>query len=879
MKHGILTFGLLLLLSPAFAQRLPKGAIPQHYQLTFTPDFNTDTFAGEEIIDLKLTKPASSITLNAAELKFNSVSIEVGKTSQPAKAYFDPDREMATINAGRPLPPGPVRLHISFTGTLNDKLRGFYLSKGPRRKYAVTQFEPTDARRAFPSFDEPDKKATFDLSVIVDKGDTAITNSKVISDSPGPGENKHTQKFATTPKMSTYLVAIIVGDFQCLEGSADDIPIRACAVPERKELGRFALQTAEHVVHWYDNYFGIKYPWDKLDMIAIPDFEAGAMENIGAITYRETAMLIDEQHASLAAKKNVAVDVAHEIAHQWFGDLVTMKWWDNLWLNEGFATWMETKPLADWKPEWNMPLDDVASTDQALVLDSLQNTRAIRFPANTYAEINEQFDGIAYGKAAAVLRMVESYVTPDVFRRGVSSYLKAHSYGNATAEDFWGAITKASGRPADKIMSSFVAQPGTPLVTASQQGGSASLLQERFFSDRKLLASAPNQTWVIPVCLKQLDAAPSQTSGKGSSESARCVVFQGKQQTVPLPDSSGILFLNAGAHGYYRSEYDQATRKKIASVAEQALTPAERISLLGDEWALARVGRESIGDYMDLVEGLKADRHPAVLGQILPSLQYIGRYLVAEYERPDFQTWLRSYLRPIYDDLQKPGALHNDEDRELRAAVFGLLGDKAQDPDILKQARQLTEQYLRDPGSVDGNLAEQAVQLAAMHGDAALFEQFVQKMKNSITPEEHNRYLYALTYFRDPALVRRALELGISGQIRNQDSPYFIGAIMQDEVSKKIAWDFVRNHWNQVIAQTTTGSGQAIISGTGNFCDANTAQQVRQFFSVNKVIAAERTLKQTLEKISGCADFKRLQQTNLSSWLSHHAPAKIAGAN
>ena len=876
----ILRAGLLFLFANvAFAQRLPDGAVPQHYQLTFTPDFNTDTFVGEELIDLKLTKPANSITLNAAELKFNSVSIEVNKTALPAKAYFDADREMATINAGHPLRPGPVRLHISFTGVLNDKLRGFYLSKGPKRKYAVTQFEPTDARRAFPCFDEPDKKATFDISVVADQGDIAITNSKLTADSSGPGENKHTLKFATTPKMSTYLVAILVGDFQCLEGSADGIPIRACATPERKELGRFALQTAEYVVHWYDNYFGIKYPWDKLDMVAIPDFEAGAMENIGAITYRETAMLLDEQHASLAAKKNVAVDVAHEIAHQWFGDLVTMKWWDNLWLNEGFATWMETKPLADWKPEWNMPLDDVASTDQALVLDSLQNTRPIRSPANTYAEINEQFDGIAYGKAAAVLRMVESYVTPELFRRGVSSYLKAHAYGNATAENFWGAITTASGKPVDKIMSTFVAQAGAPLVAVSQQGGTASLIQERFFSDRKLLASAPNQAWVIPVCLKQVDAAATQSSDKPDSENARCTVFQGKQQTVPLQSTQGILFLNAGAHGYYRSEYDQATRKKIASVAEQALSPAERISLLGDEWALARVGRESIGDYMDLVQGLGADRQPAVLGQILPNLQYIGRYLVAEYERPEFQTWLRNYLRPIYDDLQKPGAIRSDEDRELRAEVFGLVGDKGQDAEILKEARQLTQQYLRDPGSVDSNLADQALDLAAMHGDAALFEQFVEKMKTSSTPEEHNRYLYALTYFRDPALVKRALELGISGQIRNQDSPFFIAAIMQDEVSKRIAWDFVRNHWNRVVAQTTTSTGQAIVAGTSNFCDADTAQQVRQFFTANKVTAAERTLRQTLEKINGCADFKRLQQTNLSSWISHHAPAKAAGAN
>src|SRR5436190_3027808 len=226
-------------------------------------------------------------------------------------------------------------------------------------------------------------------------------------------------------------------------------------------------------------------------------------------------MLLDEQHASLAAKKNVAIDVAHEIAHQWFGDLVTMKWWDNLWLNEGFATWMETRPLAHWKPEWNMPLDDVAATDQALVLDSLQNTRPIRSPANTDAEINEQFDGIAYGKAAAVLRMVESYVTPEVFRRGVNNYLKAHSYANATAEDFWGAVSTVSGKPVDKVMSSFVVQPGVPLVSASQQGASASLVQERFFSDRKLLASALTQSWAIPLCYRQLSLTPGvpQTAG------------------------------------------------------------------------------------------------------------------------------------------------------------------------------------------------------------------------------------------------------------------------------------------------------------------------------------------------------------------------------
>src|SRR5262249_15338931 len=345
-----------------------------------------------------------------------------------------------------------AKLHISFTGTLNDKLRGFYLSRSGNRKYAVTQFEPTDARRAFPSFDEPDKKATFDITIVADKGDTAISNSRIESDKPGPGENKHTIKFATTPKMSTYLVALLVGDFQCVDGSSDGIPIRACAVPGKQELGRFAVEAAQHVLHFYNGYFGITYPYQKLDMIALPDFEAAGMENIGAITCRETHLLIDDKHASVLAHRLVAHVVAHEIAHQWFGDLVTMKWWDNLWLNEGFATWMETKPVAAWKPGWNLGLVDVGNTNETLALDSLRNTRPIRSKADTFDEINEQFDGIAYGKAAAVLRMVESYVGAEVFRQGVNTYLQAHACGNATAEDFWNAITAVSKKPVDKVM-------------------------------------------------------------------------------------------------------------------------------------------------------------------------------------------------------------------------------------------------------------------------------------------------------------------------------------------------------------------------------------------------------------------------------------------
>ncbi len=458
------------------AQRLPNVARPEHYTLQLAPDLQAATFTGEETIDLTLAQAVDSITLNAWQLKFGAVTAQVNGKSLPAEVTLDPGLQQATFKFDRKLPAGPVTLKIAYSGILNGELRGFYLSRTAKRNYAVTQFEPTDARRAFPSFDEPAYKATFDVSLIVPQGDTAIGNTNIVSDTPGPIAGEHTITFARTPKMSTYLVAFLVGDFKCLSGESDGVPIRACATPDKVQLAQFALSGAEFFLHYYDNYFGIKYPMPKLDMIAIPDFEAGAMENFGAITYRETAMLVDEKTASINAKKTVAVDVAHEMAHQWFGDMVTMEWWNNIWLNEGFATWMSNKPLAAWKPEWKIPESQAAELNQTLDLDGGRATRAIRSRAETPAEINEMFDGIAYGKAAAVLLMTENYLGDEAFRAGVHRYLQAHMYGNATAEDFWNTLQASSGKPVDKIMDSLVVQPGEPLIDlwrrARRQGGS-----------------------------------------------------------------------------------------------------------------------------------------------------------------------------------------------------------------------------------------------------------------------------------------------------------------------------------------------------------------------------------------------------------------------
>lgn len=845
------------------AQRLPEGVVPEHYELTFTPNLKDATFSGDEIIDVRVMKPTTLIALNAAEIKFTSATVESHGATLTAKVTTDEDREQANIIAPLAIAAGPARLHILFTGILNDKLRGFYLSETPKRRYAVTQFEPTDARRAFPCFDEPAKKATFDITLIVDKGDTAISNERVVSDTPGPSDDKHTIKFAATKKLSTYLVALLVGDFQCVSGSSDGIPIRVCATPDKSDQGKFALEAAEYIMHYYNDYFGIKYPYGKLDLIAIPDFEAGAMENAGAITYRESYILLDPKVANVDNYEVVAGVAAHEMAHQWFGDLVTMKWWDNLWLNEGFATWMESKPVAKWKPEWNVPLSEVAETTRTLSLDALKNTRPIKQKAETPAEINELFDGIAYGKAAAVLRMVENYLDPELFRKGVHNYLLAHSYGNATAEDFWNAITQASNKPADKIMSSFVVQPGVPLLHVAQESdGQISISQERFFSDRQLLGTS-EQAWTVPICWK-----PVSADGKSS-----CLVLQGRGQQTKGPADVPV-FANADGHGYYRTEYEQTLREQLSKNLESGLGPAERISMQNDQWALMRVGRISISNYLDLISQLKGERLRQVWDDVLGNLNYIDDKLVSASDRESFHQLVRNLLRPTYSSLSDS---KDEQEKALRADLFDVLGIVGRDPVVMAEARQLVKKVLQGSGSVDPLLIGPSLEIAATDGDQALYDQIIEKLKGSTDQVMRGRYMHALAHFEKPELTRQALALGVSGAIRNQDSTDYIGSFLRNPYTRAEAWKFVQSHWNDVEKTFTTSSGSGLVYSAGSFCDVDAAANVSAFFKVHTVPAAERMLRQAVERINACADLKKMQGSNLQSWLVTHTSGTGAG--
>jgi aminopeptidase N/puromycin-sensitive aminopeptidase len=859
---AVLAFAMMTF-SWATAQRLPEVAVPDNYKLFFTPDLEKATFEGEETISIRVLKPTAEITLNAVDIDFHEVSIANGGTMQKAKVTPLKDKEMVVLTVEKALAEGPATVHITYSGSLNGEMRGFYLGKDDGgRKYAATQFESTDARRAFASFDEPAYKATFDISTVADKGEVAISNSKISSDTPGPGD-KHTVRFATTPKMSTYLAALVVGNFEYIEGEADGIPIRVYSTPGKKEMGKFALETAEHVLSYYDKYFSIKYPYGKLDLIGIPDFSAGAMENTGCITFREVLLQIDEKQGSVHLKKTIASVIAHEMAHQWFGDLVTMKWWDDIWLNEGFATWMSSKPIEAWKPEWNFNLDDVSGTGGTMNTDSLANTRPIQQAAETPAQIQELFDGIAYGKAASVLRMLEAYLGEETFRAGVNAYIQKHEYANATASDFWEAQAKTSKKPVDQIMPTFVKQAGVPIINVksrcSGNSTNVTLEQRRYYFDREKFQAANDALWQVPLCMKS------------STGAQKCELLTRKEETFTLPGCSTWVLANAGASGYYRAGYQPDAVRTLANDAENKLTPAERIALQTDIWASVRVGREPVGDYLALVQGLGSDRNRAVLDDVLFRLDYIGRYLVTESDRDSYRAWLRGYLSPILKDVGwEPKAGESDELRTMRGRLFNALGYDARDSEVLAQARKIADKVLDDPSSVDRQLAGGAMALAALNGGQDFYDRVMTALKNPKSPEEYYMYLFTLPQFSDPKLLQRTLDYSISPDVRSQDALGVLTSVLGNPEGQKLAWDFVLTHWDAVQKVGGPFASAQVVGSTSSFCDAHMRDQVVEFYSAHKVEAAERTYRQSIERINNCVDLKSQQETHLASWLGQH---------
>jgi aminopeptidase N/puromycin-sensitive aminopeptidase len=864
LRHLIvLTLGFAFTLAAAGniaqAQRLPTTVIPENYKLFLDPDIAGQKFTGEETITVRVAQPAAEVVLNSLDLEISQAEVSANGITQQAQVSYEKPNETVRLALPQVFAAGPATLRLKFSGRLTDGLRGLYLSKTQRRSYAVTQFEGTYARMMFPGFDEPAFKATFDLTVMADKGDTAISNGRLIADEPVPGSMRHKLTFSTSPRMSTYLVALAIGDWQCLERNVDSVPLRVCAAPEKKEMGHFALEVAAQSVHFYNQWYGIRYPFGKLDMVAIPDYEWGGMENTAAIFYRDSALLLDESTASVFAKRGHAGTIAHEIAHQWFGDLVTAAWWDDIWLNEGFASWMQNKPIAAWRPEWHLEEDEAMSAQQIIGVDSLDSARAIHGDPRTPAEIKEMFDGITYQKGAAVLRMLEAYVGPETFRLGVNRYLQEHANGNATSADFWRAEAAVSGKPVDAIMPTFVMQPGVPVVNigGNCREGSMSLrlAQQRFYLSPKGSPSA--QQWQIPVCLR---AANDQ----GSS----CALISNKTNDASLKTCSPWYFANRDAKGYYRVLYDDPRNlTEIAAVAEQALTPAERIALVEDAWAMTRAGRTPAAVFLNLAQRMRSEKSPGVLDLLAAHLDSLGSVLPDD-QASQYQIFVRVQFGSLAKELGFAARPQDsDEQKALRASLLGIMGG-AGDAQATAASQRIVKEYLRAPESVEGTIAGPAFSVASENGDSALYDRLTGVLAKPRSADEYYRALFALTGFRQSALLQRTLNLIGQGKVRQQDYPSFFAALLANPASRDLTWGYLKAHWSDLSEKVTTFGGRGAVSALGNFCTPQLKDDVKQFFVQHRAPGAERALNQSLERMESCIEFKQRQQGSVVQWLA-----------
>jgi puromycin-sensitive aminopeptidase len=845
--------------------RLPEIAHPKKYSLLFEPDLAAQTFKGHETITLVLDKPSNSIVLNATELTIQSASITGMdiKAALPAVATLAKTKEQLTLNFPATLKPGTYKVSIKFTGILNDKLRGFYRSSytsadGKKVPIATTQMEPTDARRMFPCFDEPAYKASYQITAVIDKNSKAISNAAVLSERPGAA-GKKVVTFADTPAMSTYLVALIIGNFESTPAkTVDGVQIRVWSVPGKQKMGTYALDVAGRLMTYYNKYFGIPYPTKKLDLIAIPDFEAGAMENLGAITFRETALLVDDKTSSTDHKQGVAGIVAHEMAHMWFGDLVTMKWWDDLWLNEAFATWMATKAVDALFPQWHEWDQFGLTRSAALSSDSLRSTRAIHFEVRDPNQANEMFDEITYSKGASVLRMLEKFVSENTFQKGVHQYLSAHAFGNATTEQLWQAIGDASGKPIPKIMHGWVYQPGYPLISTQVNGESKKLTLEqgRFYLDPPK-DKAPKNIWEVPIGMRDLAASDGSVK-----------LLNKPEDQFELSEAAAGLIANAGGDGFYRVKYPREILQAFQPQIQQKMSVPERLGLLSDQFALTIAGKVPITDYLQLTASYKDEQDPSVMSAMIGQFSAIRKVMDSSLQ-PQFSGFVRDRLVPTKTRLGwQAGKDESDLVRMLRADVLKSLGTFGQDNDTIKEARERYSVYLKKPDAIDPDLIDPVIDIVAYNGGAAEYEEIKHLWKTAKTPEAEHRALMALALFRKPELIKQTLAMSLSKDVRTQDAPHLLSIELSNDIGKELAWNFTKTNWEKLKARFPMNMLPRIVGAAGSISTPEHEADLRAFFKSHPVPAGKRAVAKLLERVSINVNFRKNSEGALKNWLS-----------
>ncbi|MES2088233.1 MAG: M1 family metallopeptidase [Patescibacteria group bacterium] len=827
--------------------RLSADIAPKRYAIKLKPDLEKFIFEGEEVITIIVGKATQTLTLHSKELDIEVAEVTHGKDKNFAgKISYNEKAETVTLTFPELIPKGQAKLKLVFRGVLNDKLRGFYRSQyevaGTKRHMATTQFESTDARRAFPCFDEPAHKAIFDVTLLVPTHTVAISNTLPISEEERDGLREVI--FAPTPKMSTYLLAFIIGEFEHIETKTKEgTLVRVFVTPGKKHQAEFALECAAKTLSFYNQYFDIPYPLPVLDMIAIPDFSAGAMENWGAITYRESALLVDPKNTSAASKQWVALVIAHEIAHQWFGNLVTMEWWTHLWLNEGFASYIEYLAVDKLFPKWNIWTQfaylDLSS---ALGLDALKHTHPIEIDVHHPSEIAEIFDEVSYSKGASVIRMLADYLGEKDFRDGLRLYLKKHSYANASTIYLWQAFAKVSKKPVEKIMKNWTGKGGYPVVSVSEEKGKLLLSQKRFFSNPvSAKLHKEKTTWTVPI---------SVLSSAGKIEK---FLLDASQASQKLPAGSWYK-INPNESSFFRTAYSPELlgRFKIP-LSKNKLSTLDRFGLVRDSFALAEGGIVSVTDALSLVCQYTNEESYTIWAELSGRLQKIKRLI----QNQSYTENYRQFVLAIFEKaVQRVGwqAKSSDghEDVLLRSLILGTAGDYGHSATVA-MAKKMMNDFLYKQKPVPADIRGAVYGIAAEFGNEKDFRKILALYRGEKLHEEQGRLGRALAGFKNKKLLSEVLTFALSKDVRGQDALSLVASVLGNPAGSDLAWAFLKKNWPTFLERFGDGGHQLsrLIKTCVVFSTREAYTDIKTFFKTHPAPGASRAVEQALEKIDG----------------------------
>jgi len=813
--------------------RLTRTVLPVSYDLDIETDAAATAFSGQVTIALSVTETTSTVVLHARDLTVDLVEIRQHDEAVSAELSLDPASERIVIRTARPLDVAPATVVLRFGADVSSGLLGYYRStfvdqSGAPRVLAATQFEAPHARRAFPCFDEPEFKATFAVTLVVADGLLAISNGPEIARESLEGGRVRVT-FAPTIPMSTYLVAWVVGPLVVTEPvDAGGVAVRIAHVPGKEHLTRFALDVGSFAIRFFADYYGIPYPGEKCDLVALPDFSFGAMENLGCVTFREARLLVDPEQATLSEMSDAALTIVHEIAHMWFGDLVTMKWWNGIWLNEAFATFMEHLGVDAYREAWKTWDDFALGRAAALDVDALSNTRTVEYEVITPEDADGMFDVLTYQKGGSILRMVERWLGADAFREGVRHYLDRYQLGNTETTDLWDSLESATSEPVRRIMDSWIFQPGFPLVSADSTGDVVTITQERFAYEG---AGSSAQRWAIPVRVRVQSGASSET---------RSLLLDGDSTMLSVP-ADALVVLDAGGEGFYRVSYPSEWRDRLLDGG--VLEPLERFALVDDCWAAVLAGRAPAEELLALARKLRGEEDLVVWRALVSVLRGVSR-LVSGDALVRLRADVVEMVTPTFTRLGwEPAAGEDARTRQLRGVAIDALGTLGEDPAVIGRARETNTE-----SGADADVTAACIAIVASVGDAETFEAFAARADDAPTPQAQLRYLYALGTLPTEELALRAAQYAMTDSVRPQNGPFLIQRALRSREHGPAVWAFVRDHWDDVRGRFSASLIPRLLEGVTWLVDDASLADVPRFLAEHPVPEGTRVIAQHLER-------------------------------